>query len=50
MDKRIAQLESQIDHLETEYSYLNQLLVQVGFENGIQSLKDAAEEILQEAR
>ena len=48
LEQKISQLESQIDHLETEFSHLNELLMRVGFEEGILTLKQAAEEILQE--
>ena len=50
MKNQLAKLESQIDHLETELSYLNSLLIGIGFEEGISSLKSAAEEILQETQ
>ena len=43
-----AILESRIDHLETELSYLNNLLVQCGFPEGIATLKMTAEELLKE--
>jgi hypothetical protein len=46
----IAQQESKIDMLEAELIYLNQLLVNVGFSNGIQTLKITAEELLVETR
>lgn len=45
---KVAQLESQIDHLEAEMSYLNGLLFEVGFPEGIKTLKETAEELLQE--
>ena len=45
-NKQIAMLESLIDHLKTELSYLNQLLVECGFTNGIETLKQSAEEML----
>jgi len=41
--KRVAFLETREDHLITEIEYLNNLLIQVGFERGIQTLKAAAE-------
>lgn len=44
----IAALESKIDHLETELSYLNRLLQEVGFSEGITTLKQTAEELLRE--
>ncbi len=44
----IASLESKIDHLETELSYLNTLLINCGFPEGIATLKETAEELLSE--
>ena len=44
----IAQLESKVDHLEAEFVYVNELLVQVGFPEGIETLKVAAKELLSE--
>ena len=35
----IAMLESRIDYLETEFSYLNEILIQCGFPEGITTLK-----------
>jgi hypothetical protein len=43
---RSARLESQIDHLETELTYLDELLTRVGFPEGITTLKATAEEFL----
>lgn len=45
-----AVLESRIDHLETEISYLNNLLVECGFPDGIATLKISAEELIREKR
>ncbi len=44
----IAVLESRVDHLETELSYLNKILVQCGFPEGIVTLKATVMEMLQE--
>ena len=44
----IAVLESRIDHLETELSYLDNLLIQCGFSEGISTLKLTAEELIKE--
>lgn len=44
----IAKLESKIDFLETELTYLNGLLFNVGFPEGIVTLKATAEELLAE--
>ena len=43
---RIAKLESQVDHLEAELTYLDGLLIEVGFPEGITTLKETAEELL----
>ena len=42
---RVATLESQVDLLEAELTYLNGLLVEVGFPEGIETLKATAEEL-----
>lgn len=47
-NREIAILESRVDHLETEISYLNRLLMECGFEKGIETLKWSAEEMLRE--
>jgi hypothetical protein len=46
LNKKIATLESLVDHLKTELSYLNQILVECGFSEGVNTLKLAAEEML----
>ncbi|MDN3504155.1 MAG: hypothetical protein P0S95_01105 [Rhabdochlamydiaceae bacterium] len=45
---RVAALESKIDLLETEFVYLNQILVECGFPGGIATLKNTVEEVLNE--
>lgn len=45
-NKQIAALESLVDYLKTEISYLNQILVDCGFAEGITTLKMAIEEWL----
>ncbi len=45
---RVATLESQVDLLESELTYLNSLLIEVGFPEGIETLKATAEELLTE--
>lgn len=45
-NKQMAVYESRIDHLEAELSYLNRLLIDVGFPEGIATLKLSAEELL----
>lgn len=42
----IAQLESKVDLLEAELEYINRLLLEVGFPNGTEGLKEAIEEVL----
>lgn len=46
LNKKIATLESLVDHLKTELSYLNQILVECGFSEGVITLKQAAEEMI----
>lgn len=45
---KVAVLESRIDHLETELSYLNKILVECGFPEGVETLKFTVEEVLRE--
>jgi hypothetical protein len=45
---RVAALESKIDMLETEFQYLNQILIDCGFSNGIETLKMTVEEVISE--
>jgi len=42
----IGRLESKVDQLEAELGYLNQMLIQCGFPNGIQTLKESMSEYL----
>ena len=46
LQKSCARLESQVDLLETEIQVMDQLLFDVGFPEGIRSLKKAAKELL----
>lgn len=46
--KRISELESINDQLQTEIRYLDQLLREVGFEEGLETLKFAAKEMLEQ--
>jgi hypothetical protein len=46
LNKKIAGLESKVDFLESELSYLNKILMKCGFPEGVQSLKATVEEIL----
>jgi len=43
-----AVLESRIDHLETELSYLNKILIECGFPDGVATLKTSVEEMIKE--
>ena len=47
-NNQIAVLESRVDHLETELSYLNKILIQCGFPEGIATLKESVMEMLEE--
>lgn len=46
LNQKIATLESLVDHLKTEITYLNQLLIECGFTEGITTLKMAAEDMI----
>ncbi|MGM0439702.1 MAG: hypothetical protein ACQEP8_01140 [Chlamydiota bacterium] len=46
--KQIAHLEFANDQLASELSYVDNLLKTIGFEKGLESVKLAAHEILQE--
>jgi hypothetical protein len=48
MLKRISELETVNDQLLTELNYLDQLLKQIGFEQGLITLKAAAQELIEE--
>jgi hypothetical protein len=45
---KIASLESNIDMLEAELSYMNEILSRCGFPEGIKTLKETVEELLAE--
>ena len=45
---KVAVLESRIDHLETELSYLNKILIECGFSEGIETLKYTVHEMLED--
>lgn len=47
-NKKIAALESLVDHLKTELSYVNNLMIECGFPEGIKTLKMTAEELIKE--
>ncbi|NDD59017.1 MAG: hypothetical protein EBZ47_07205 [Chlamydiae bacterium] len=46
--KRIAELESVNDQLVAEFRFLDTLLRKIGFEEGLKTLKFAAQEILEQ--
>ena len=46
---KAARLESVNDQLLTELQYVNHLLQRVGFDEGLESLKLAASELIEEA-
>lgn len=48
IEKKIARLESINDQLATELQALDELMKQVGFPNGIATVKAVAEEIRRE--
>lgn len=48
LQKKVSELESLNDQLATELRYLNSLLIEVGFEEGLVTLKFAAKELLHE--
>jgi hypothetical protein len=50
MLKKISELESINDQLQAEIRYLDQLLREVGFEEGLKTLKFAAKELIEQDR
>ena len=46
--KRVSELESMNDQLLTEIRYLDQLLREIGFEEGLKTLKLAAKEMIEQ--
>lgn len=44
--KKIAKLESLNDQLQAEFNFLDKVLKKVGFDDGIQTLKEAAIELI----
>jgi hypothetical protein len=47
---KLASYESRVDHLETEIIYLNKILIECGFTEGIATLKETVNEILIEQK
>lgn len=50
MQKKLAELESINDQLQAEIRYLDKLLREVGFEEGLKTLKYAANELIAQDR
>ena len=48
MQKKISELESINDQLQAEIRYLDRLLREVGFEEGLKTLKFAAKELIEQ--
>ena len=42
----IANLESQVDHMQSEIAYVHRLLLLIGFPDGVQGLKETIEDLL----
>lgn len=49
LEKKIARLEFVHDQLDAELTYVNELLMSVGFPEGLASAKEVALELLEEA-
>ncbi len=47
MENKIAKLESMNDQLQAEFDHLDSLLREIGFASGIETLKEAAKELLE---
>ena len=45
--KKLARLESQVDLLEAELTHLHAMLVRCGFPDGIRTLKETVQEVLE---
>ena len=44
--RKLSELETINDQLQAEIRYLNDLLCKVGFEGGLETLKSAAQELI----
>lgn len=44
--QKVAHLESRLDHAESELGYLNKILLECGFPEGVRTLKHAIEDLL----
>lgn len=49
LNTKIAGLESHIDLLETELTYIDQMLLKCGFPEGIKTLKRTVEDLLSDS-
>lgn len=47
LEKRVSELESINDQISSELTFLNSLLKKIGFSQGIETLKEAAHELLE---
>lgn len=45
LEQELARLESTHDHLSTELSNINDMLKKVGFQEGLETLKQAAKDL-----
>jgi prefoldin subunit 5 len=45
LQTQLARLESTHDHLNTEVDHVNDLLKKIGFKNGLETLKSAADSL-----
>ncbi len=50
LEKRLAKIESLYDQLLADVDNLNSLLIELGFEEGIVTLRQAAKELLEKKK
>ncbi|GAB4193702.1 MAG: hypothetical protein Tsb0015_16560 [Simkaniaceae bacterium] len=50
LEKKLAKIESLYDQLLADVDNLNQLLIELGFEEGIITLREAAKELLEKKK
>ncbi|MCH9611673.1 MAG: hypothetical protein S4CHLAM102_01430 [Chlamydiia bacterium] len=48
LESKIAALETQVDHMASELSHLDAMLIECGFPGGISTLKETVEELVKE--
>jgi len=46
LERKVAKLETLCDQLQAERTYLDEILKEIGFEEGLKTLKEAASEML----